>query len=160
MRKLLVSVLSVGLLVGPAAVAFAQVSDTAQDVDRPLSTRSSKVTTEPLDLARVQVTRAAEQVEAGGDRGAREGAGEAQTSARSGSTASPQLQAIAQCESGGDYTTDTGNGFYGAYQFTQETWASVGGSGLPSEAPPAEQDQRAQMLLEQSGTSPWPVCGQ
>lgn len=77
----------------------------------------------------------------------------------SGSTASGELSSIAECESGGDYSANTGNGFYGAYQFTPETWAGVGGSGLPSEASPTEQDMRAQMLLEQSGTSPWPVCG-
>ena len=72
---------------------------------------------------------------------------------------SPELDSIAQCESGGNYSTNTGNGYYGAYQFTQETWESVGGSGIPSEASPEEQDMRAQMLLEQSGTSPWPSCG-
>ncbi len=72
---------------------------------------------------------------------------------------SPELSSIAQCESGGDYSASTGNGYYGAYQFTQETWESVGGSGLPSEASSEEQDMRAQMLLEQSGTSPWPNCG-
>ncbi len=70
------------------------------------------------------------------------------------------LKAIAACESGGDYSTNTGNGFYGAYQFDQGTWASVGGDGLPSEAPPAEQDARAAMLYARAGAAPWPVCGQ
>jgi hypothetical protein len=74
-------------------------------------------------------------------------------------SADPRLAAIRACESGGDYTTDTGNGFYGAYQFDLGTWRSVGGSGLPSAAPPAEQDRRATLLLERSGSSPWPVCG-
>ncbi len=74
-------------------------------------------------------------------------------------SASPELESIAQCESGGDYSANTGNGYYGAYQFTQETWEGVGGSGLPSEASAAEQDMRAQALMEQSGSSPWPVCG-
>ncbi len=74
-------------------------------------------------------------------------------------TASPTMEAIAQCESGGDPTTNTGNGFYGKYQFTLETWAGVGGSGLPSEASEEEQDMRAAMLYEQAGASPWPVCG-
>jgi hypothetical protein len=73
--------------------------------------------------------------------------------------ASPTLEAIAACESGGDPTTDTGNGFYGKYQFTLETWQSVGGSGNPAQAPEAEQDRRAAMLYEQAGASPWPVCG-
>jgi Transglycosylase-like domain len=77
-----------------------------------------------------------------------------------GSSASPQLQAIAQCESGGDPGAIGGGGTYrGKYQFTYETWASVGGSGDPAAAPESEQDQRAAALLAQSGSSPWPVCG-
>jgi ribosomal protein L29 len=73
--------------------------------------------------------------------------------------ASPVLEAIAACESGGNPTTDTGNGFYGKYQFTLETWAAVGGSGNPAQASEAEQDQRAAILYAQAGGSPWPVCG-
>jgi hypothetical protein len=69
------------------------------------------------------------------------------------------LSAIAHCESGGNYATNTGNGFYGAYQFTQSTWQSVGGSGNPAAASPAEQDRRAAMLYAQQGAAPWPVCG-
>jgi hypothetical protein len=75
------------------------------------------------------------------------------------STASPNLQAIAACESGGNPSTNTGNGFYGKYQFTQSTWASVGGAGNPAAASEAEQDRRAAMLYAQQGSSPWPVCG-
>ena len=77
----------------------------------------------------------------------------------SSSTAGGALAAIRLCESGGDYSTDTGNGFYGAYQFTQASWESVGGTGNPAEAGPAEQDRRAAMLLASSGTGNWPVCG-
>jgi transglycosylase-like protein len=73
--------------------------------------------------------------------------------------ASPVLEAIAACESGGNPATDTGNGFYGKYQFTLETWAAVGGSGNPAHASEAEQDRRAAILYEQAGPSPWPVCG-
>lgn len=69
------------------------------------------------------------------------------------------LAAIRECESGGDYSTNTGNGFYGAYQFSLSTWASVGGSGLPSSASPREQDVRAAKLYRSQGSSPWPVCG-
>jgi hypothetical protein len=72
----------------------------------------------------------------------------------------PYLAAIAACESGGNPSTDTGNGFYGKYQFTQQTWESVGGTGNPAAAPEAEQDRRAAQLYAQSGSSPWPVCGQ
>ena len=74
-------------------------------------------------------------------------------------TASPVLEAIAACESGGDPTTDTGNGFYGKYQFTLLTWASVGGSGNPAAASEAEQNRRAALLYAREGAAPWPVCG-
>lgn len=66
------------------------------------------------------------------------------------------LARVRQRESGGNYATNTGNGFYGAYQFTIGTWASVGGHGLPSNASPAEQDMRAQILYSERGCSPWP----
>jgi hypothetical protein len=57
----------------------------------------------------------------------------------------------------GDYGTDTGNGYYGAYQFAEGTWESVGGSGNPAEASPAEQDARAAELLRREGLAPWPT---
>jgi Transglycosylase-like domain len=73
----------------------------------------------------------------------------------------PQLAAIAQCESGGDPTAVSSNGMYhGKYQFSVATWAAVGGSGLPSQAPEAEQDMRAALLYARSGPGQWPVCGQ
>ncbi len=71
------------------------------------------------------------------------------------------LDAIASCESGGDPTiVDASGTYHGKYQFDVQTWASMGGSGLPSQAPEAEQDYRAALLYSQSGSSPWPVCGQ
>lgn len=73
--------------------------------------------------------------------------------------ASPQLEAIAACESGGNPRTDTGNGFYGKYQFTLATWQAVGGSGNPARAPEGEQDRRAQALMDRAGPGQWPVCG-
>ena len=63
------------------------------------------------------------------------------------------------CESGGVYSIDTGNGFYGAYQFDLQTWGTVGGTGRPSEAPYWEQDLRAKALFQTRGSQPWPVCG-
>jgi LysM repeat protein len=70
---------------------------------------------------------------------------------------------IRQHESGGNYATNTGNGYYGAYQFSLSTWRAMGGSGLPSNAPPAVQDAMAQKLQAQSGFGQWPVtsrmCG-
>lgn len=69
------------------------------------------------------------------------------------------LDVIGACESGGNYATNTGNGFYGRYQFDLGTWASVGGRGLPSAAAPREQDYRAARLYRSRGSQPWPVCG-
>lgn len=77
----------------------------------------------------------------------------------SGSAPSGVLQEIAQCESGGDPSAVSAGGEYrGKYQFSQETWEGLGGSGDPAEASEAEQDQRAQQLLDQSGTDPWAGC--
>jgi uncharacterized protein YabE (DUF348 family) len=67
--------------------------------------------------------------------------------------------ALAQCESGGNPSTNTGNGFYGLYQFDAQTWRSVGGSGLPHQNSAGEQTYRAQLLYKDRGASPWPSCG-
>ena len=68
------------------------------------------------------------------------------------------LASIRACESGGNYSTDTGNGYYGAYQFHPGTWASVGGTGNPAHASPAEQDMRAQMMIDAGRRGEWPNC--
>lgn len=64
------------------------------------------------------------------------------------------------CESSGNYGAVNFSGRYrGAYQFDQETWDSVGGSGDPATADPAEQDKRAKILYATRGSAPWPYCG-
>ena len=65
---------------------------------------------------------------------------------------------LAQCESGGNWAINTGNGFYGGLQFTISSWQAVGGSGLPSEASREEQIMRAQTLQSQQGWGAWPAC--
>lgn len=73
---------------------------------------------------------------------------------------SSTLQAIAACESGGDPTAVSADGTYhGLYQFDYGTWASVGGSGDPGAASPAEQTYRAALLYSRGGSNPWPICG-
>ncbi len=72
-----------------------------------------------------------------------------------------QWAALRDCESGGNYQAVSPSGLYrGAFQFDLGTWATVGGSGDPAAASPAEQDHRAQVLWSQRGPSPWPICGQ
>lgn len=68
--------------------------------------------------------------------------------------------ALAACESGGNASVVSANGLYhGLYQFDAQTWQSVGGSGVASDASAAEQTKRAQMLYDSRGSQPWPVCG-
>jgi hypothetical protein len=62
------------------------------------------------------------------------------------------------CESSGNYATNTGNGFYGAYQFDVQTWRGLGYPGVASQASPAVQDQAAQRLYQSRGWEPWPAC--
>ncbi len=62
------------------------------------------------------------------------------------------------CESSDDYSINTGNGYYGAYQFALATWYGLGFTGLPSNAPPAVQDEAAKMLQARSGWGQWPAC--
>jgi len=66
--------------------------------------------------------------------------------------------AIAQCESGGNWSINTGNGYYGGLQFSLSSWRAVGGSGLPSDASASEQISRAQALQAREGWGAWPVC--
>jgi len=73
--------------------------------------------------------------------------------------ADPNWDAIAQCESGGNWGTNTGNGYYGGLQFSPGTWQANGGSGNPANASRAEQIRVAQNVLQSQGIGAWPVCG-
>lgn len=65
---------------------------------------------------------------------------------------------LRECESGGNYAEDTGNGFFGAYQFSQSTWSDLGYPGRPDQVPAAVQDDAAMRLQAQSGWGQWPAC--
>lgn len=67
--------------------------------------------------------------------------------------------AIAECESGGNWAADTGNGFYGGLQFKMETWSSHGGDGSPARASREEQIKIAENVAETQGLGAWPTCG-
>jgi hypothetical protein len=66
--------------------------------------------------------------------------------------------AIAQCESGGNWHTDTGNGFYGGLQFTHGTWNAYGGKGSPQNASRDEQIAVAERVAAGQGMNAWPTC--
>jgi LysM repeat protein len=69
---------------------------------------------------------------------------------------------VAQCESGGDWSINTGNGYYGGLQFSQSTWAGYGGTAYAARADlasPAQQIDVAEKVLAGQGIGAWPVCG-
>ena len=67
--------------------------------------------------------------------------------------------AIAQCESGGNWAINTGNGYQGGLQFTSSTWHANGGSGSANNASRDEQIRVAENVLHTQGIHAWPVCG-
>lgn len=75
------------------------------------------------------------------------------------SAPSVNWDAIAACESGGNWAINTGNGYYGGLQFTLGTWRTNGGAGMPNEASREEQIRVAENTLQSQGIGAWPVCG-
>jgi nucleoid-associated protein YgaU len=67
--------------------------------------------------------------------------------------------AIAQCESGGNWAISTGNGYYGGLQFKLSTWRANGGTGNPAHASREQQIAVAERVLKSQGIKAWPVCG-
>jgi len=65
---------------------------------------------------------------------------------------------IAACESGGNWSINTGNGYYGGLQFSLGSWRAVGGSGYPHQASKSEQIARAEILKARQGWGAWPAC--
>jgi hypothetical protein len=79
--------------------------------------------------------------------------------APAGKASSVNWDAIAACESGGNWAISTGNGYSGGLQFTPSTWRANGGSGSPSGASREEQIRVAENVLHSQGIGAWPVCG-
>ncbi|MER5452400.1 transglycosylase family protein [Streptomyces sp. NPDC002766] len=79
----------------------------------------------------------------------------------SAATAS-EWDAVAQCESGGNWSINTGNGYYGGLQFSASTWAAYGGTAYAAQANQASKAQQiavAEKVLASQGKGAWPVCG-
>ena len=147
MRRQVTLALAASVIAAPIPVAIAQ---TGSDIDAlvgvPTLAQKAELRQEARAAKRAAEERRAEKREA---------------KAVHAVAVPPHLEAIALCESGGDPTAVSADGMYhGKYQFSVATWQAVGGTGLPSQAPEAEQDMRAAMLYEQSGPGQWPVCGQ
>jgi resuscitation-promoting factor RpfC len=71
----------------------------------------------------------------------------------------PNWDAIAQCESGGNWQANTGNGEYGGLQFKPATWARYGGVGNPAAASREQQIAVANRVFAEQGVEAWPKCG-
>lgn len=82
--------------------------------------------------------------------------GVAPTSAQA---ATANWDAVAQCESSGDWHADTGNGLYGGLQFDMRTWEAYGGQGQPQNTSREYQIEIAENVKKDRGMSPWPNCG-
>ena len=65
---------------------------------------------------------------------------------------------LAQCESGGNWAANTGNGFYGGLQFTLSTWHGYGGAGMPNQASREQQIAIAERVRAGQGWGAWPAC--
>ncbi|WP_102158604.1 LysM peptidoglycan-binding domain-containing protein [Zhihengliuella halotolerans] len=66
--------------------------------------------------------------------------------------------AVAECESGGDWSINTGNGYYGGLQFSMSTWEAFGGTGNPADASKSTQIAVAEQVLASQGWGAWPAC--
>ncbi len=154
MKKLLASVLALAAIGGSVTAALAAEGREADRLPSPSEVESEVVRFRAVDQV---IERRAERRERRAER--RERRATERRRERDGG-ASPALEAIAACESGGDPSAVGGGGTYrGKYQFSRETWAGVGGSGDPADASEGEQDRRAAMLYARTGASSWPVCG-
>jgi len=87
------------------------------------------------------------------------GAPLALTAAPAQAASTAQWDAVAKCESGGNWAINTGNGYYGGLQFALSTWQGFGGQGNPAAASKAEQIRIAEKVLAVQGKGAWPVCG-
>lgn len=87
-------------------------------------------------------------------------AGAGLTALSAPATAAPasSWDSLAQCESGGNWSINTGNGYYGGLQFSPSSWSAAGGSGMPHQASKAEQIRVAENLLSMQGWGAWPAC--
>jgi hypothetical protein len=81
------------------------------------------------------------------------------STAEAGAAPTPNWDSIAQCESGGNWHANTGNGEYGGLQFKPDTWARYGGVGNPAAASREQQIAVANRVFADNGVEAWPKCG-
>jgi resuscitation-promoting factor RpfB len=142
---------------GERVQSYAVVLENGKEVSRKLT--SDKVTKAAVD----KVIRVGTKVEE--EPAATDSTSSASSSSSAGTSAagpsSGVWQKLAQCESGGNWGINTGNGYYGGLQFTAATWKAQGGTKyapLPHQATPAQQIEIATKLQKRAGWGQWPAC--
>jgi nucleoid-associated protein YgaU len=80
------------------------------------------------------------------------------TAANAATTSTSTWDALAQCESGGNWSTNTGNGYTGGLQFSDSTWAAYGGTGSAASATREQQIAVAEQVQASQGWGAWPSC--
>ncbi|MCV6967791.1 resuscitation-promoting factor RpfA [Mycobacterium intermedium] len=115
-----------------------------------MSGRHRKPTTSSVSVAKVAFT------------GAVLGGGSLALAGQASAATDAEWDAVARCESGGNWSINTGNGYYGGVQFAAGTWAAHGGTQYAPSAQLATKDQQiaiAERVLASQGRGAWPVCG-
>jgi len=141
-----------------------EVTQTSRDIERiEIRERRARAKAKAEAQAKREAAAAAKaaaeaQRQAEAEAAARAQAQQQQSVAQSSSNGSV-WDRLAQCESGGNWSINTGNGYYGGLQFNLGTWQSVGGSGYPHQASREEQIHRAEILRDRNGGyGAWPSC--
>jgi hypothetical protein len=126
----------------------------ARALDRVPRTRLS-----PIPTAKSE-PKASDRQKSGPRKATKRGDGPKQRRAprRGGNSGTTVWDRLARCESGGNWSINTGNGYYGGLQFSLPSWRAAGGSGYPHKASRAEQISRGKRLKARQGWGAWPSC--
>jgi resuscitation-promoting factor RpfB len=120
---------------------------------------SSTITTAPISRVILVGTKVVESKPESSPKPTSPSKPSSSSSSGSSSTSSDSVwDRLAECESGGNWSINTGNGFYGGLQFTLSTWRAYGGTGMPHEATREEQIAVAERVQDAQGWGAWPGC--
>ena len=120
---------------------------------------SSTITTAPISRVILVGTKVVESKPKSSPKPTSPSKPSSSSSSGSSSTSSDSVwDRLAECESGGNWSINTGNGFYGGLQFTLSTWRAYGGTGMPHEATREEQIAVAERVQDAQGWGAWPGC--
>lgn len=138
-----------------------EVSRTSRDIERvKINERRARAEARAEAQAEREAARLAAEREAEAEAAARAQA-QQETSVAPSVNSGSVWDRLAECESGGNWSINTGNGYYGGLQFSQSTWEGVGGLQYASRADLASREQQiaaAEVLLQSSGWGAWPSC--